>query len=73
MQGRTCHDDRPVRRTDDGPVPARPVPRVGHESGGTFVVPPSPAPAGSATAVSIAPTRPAGPDSGWTGGRIVLL
>jgi hypothetical protein len=46
---------------------------VGHEAGGTFVVPPPTAPAGSAAPVSAAPTRPAGPDSGWTGGRIVAL
>ena len=33
---------------------------VGHETGGTFVVPPPTAPAGSAAPVYAAPTRPAG-------------
>ncbi len=33
---------------------------VGHETGGTVVVPPRTAPAGSAAPVSAAPTRPAG-------------
>ena len=33
---------------------------VGHETGGTFVVPPPTAPARSAAPVSAAPTRPAG-------------
>ena len=46
---------------------------VGHETGGTFVVPPPTAPAGSAAPVSAAPTRPAGPGFGWAGGRIVVL
>jgi hypothetical protein len=43
------------------------------ETGGTFVVSPLTAPAGSAAPVSAALTRPADPDSGWTGGRIVAL
>ena len=46
---------------------------VGHETGGTLVLPPPTAPAGSAAPVSAALTRPAGPDSGWIGGRIVAL
>jgi hypothetical protein len=37
---------------------------VGHGTGGTFVVPPPTAPAGSAAPVSAAPTRLAGGDDG---------
>lgn len=40
---------------------------VGHESGGTLVVLPPTAPAGSAAPVSAAPTRPAGPGSDLLG------
>ena len=45
----------------------------GHENGGTLVVPPPTAPAGSAAPVSAAPARPAGPGSGWTGPRVASL
>jgi hypothetical protein len=55
------------------PYPPSRFDMVGHWTGDTFVVPPPTAPAGSAAPVSAAPTRPAGPDSGWTGGRMVVL
>jgi hypothetical protein len=59
------------RMTDQYP-PSR-LDLGGHETGGTLVVPPQTAPAGSAAPVSAAPTRPAGPYPGGTGGRIVSL
>ena len=70
MRGRTCDDDRPAAGLTTDQYPPFRFDMVGHETGGTFVVPPPTAPAGSAAPVSAAPTRPAGVGWRWTDGRL---
>jgi len=53
------------------PYPPSRFDTVGHGTGGTVVVPPRIAPAGSVAPASAAATRPAGPDSAGPAARLL--